>query len=96
MKFFAKNITIIIIYTAVIFSIINLYNLQKQNKKKIVHKKPKIDDKTLQRYKIDDLPTVAPLTPAADLAIKKEYKFCAENYVINFSVRTKTCLLKKK
>merc|ERR1711957_224963 len=59
---------------------------------RFAHKKHKFDQKTYNRYLKEDLPTVAALTPAANLAIKTGNKFCKTNCV----TRTKTCLLKGK
>ena len=97
MKFIAKNIASLLI----IFSLINLINSQSSlnpipEPNRHAPKNHKFIDRTYNRYLKEDLPTVAPLTPAADLAIKTGNKFCATNCVTNFQVRTRSCLLKKK
>lgn len=44
----------------------------------------------------DDIPTVAALTPAANLAVAKGSKFCAKHCVVNMARRTRQCLLGNK
>lgn len=84
MKFIARNKNLIII--TIILSILNLcfsaIPPQKKPKKK--------------NEAVDDLPTVAPLSPAADMAVKKGNEFCEANCSINLSKRTKTCILNNK
>lgn len=64
-----------------------------KNNKKPAKKKntPKVSN--LPKPKNDDLPTVAPLTPAADLAIKKGNEFCAKHCVLNNANRVKQCMI---
>ena len=44
----------------------------------------------------DDIPTVAPLTPAAVIAVAKGSAFCKKNCVVNFARRTRSCLVGNK
>jgi len=44
----------------------------------------------------DDIPTVAALTPAANIATAKGSAFCAKNCVANYARRTRQCLLNNK
>ena len=44
----------------------------------------------------DDIPTVAALTPAANIAVAKGSAFCAKNCVVNFARRTRSCLVGNK
>jgi hypothetical protein len=84
MKFVEGNKALIILLTIVIFNFVNFIQSGKQIKK---NKKDVYED---------DFPSVAPLSPAAVIAVKNGNKFCSTNCVTNFAVRTKTCIFEKK
>jgi len=44
----------------------------------------------------DDIPTVAALTPAANIATAKGSQFCAKHCVVNYARRTRQCILGNK